>query len=42
MVKSMSMHKKDNLGTVKSNFVTSCLVFGGLIPTPKSYTMQVI
>ena len=41
MFKSMSMHKKDNLGTVKSNFVT-CLVFGGLIPTPKSYTIQVI
>ena len=32
MVKSMSMHKQDSKGIVKSNFVISCLTFKGLIP----------
>ena len=27
MLKSMSIHQKDNDGIVKSNFVTSCLAF---------------
>ena len=32
MFKSMSIHHRENKGTVKSNFVTSCLTFKGLIP----------
>ena len=33
MLKSMSIHQRDNKGIVKSNFVTSCLAFRGSIPT---------
>ena len=33
MIKSMSMHKKDNRGETKSNFVTSCLTFNSSILT---------
>ena len=32
MLKSMSMHKMDNKGTIKSNFFTLCLVFRRSIP----------
>ena len=32
MLKSMSIHQRDNKGTVKSNFVASCLAFRGSIP----------
>ena len=37
MLKSMSMHKRDSKGTIKSDFVTSCLTFRGLIPTTSIY-----
>ena len=33
MLKSVSMHKRDSLGTTKFNFIISCLTFRGLIPT---------
>ena len=33
MLKSMSMHKNDSKGRVKSDFVTSCLAFKGSITT---------
>ena len=33
MLKSMSIHQRDNMGIVKSNFVKSCLDFRGSIPT---------
>ena len=33
MLKSISMHRRDNKWIVKFNFVTSCLAFSGLIPT---------
>ena len=33
MLKSMSMHKKDDNETIKFDFVTSCLTFRGSIPT---------
>ena len=33
MHKSMLIYQKDSKGIVKSNFVTSRLAFGGLIPT---------
>ena len=32
MIKSKPIHQKDSIGTIKSNFVTSCLAFRGLIP----------
>ena len=32
MLKSMLIHQTDSKGIVKSNFVTSCLTFMGLIP----------
>ena len=35
MLKLMSMRKKDSKGTIKSNFVTSCLAFRVSIPTKK-------
>ena len=33
MLKLMSIHQMDGKRIVKSNFVTSCLSFRGLIPT---------
>ena len=33
MLKSMSIHQRDNKGIVKFNFLTSCLTFMGSIPT---------
>ena len=33
ILKSTSMHKKNNKGTMKSNFVVSCITFRGSIPT---------
>ena len=33
MLKSMSIHQRDNKWIVKSNFVTSCLAFRDSIPT---------
>ena len=33
ILKLMSMHKKDSKGIVKSNFITSCFTFKGLILT---------
>ena len=33
MLKSISIHQRENKGIVKSNFVISCLAFRGLIPT---------
>ena len=35
MLKSISMHRRDDKRIVQSNFITSCLAFKGSIPTPK-------
>ena len=40
MLKSMSMHKKDNKGKVKSNFVTSCSIFKGLISIGSKFIVK--
>ena len=39
MLKTMLMHKKDNKGTIKFNFVISCLVFKDSIPTRAKLTI---
>ena len=39
MLKSMSIHQRDSKRIVKSNFVTSCLVFKGLISTVVHYLL---
>ena len=42
MLKSMSMHKRDNKKTNKFDFVTSCVVFRGLIPIEISLKDEVL
>ena len=37
MLKSITMHKKDSKGKVKSNFVISCFDVRGSIPINKSF-----
>ena len=36
MLKSMSIYQRDSMWMVKSNFVTSCLLFWGSIPITNS------
>ena len=42
MLKSISIHQKDNKGMVKSNFVISCLAFRGLVLTSTSVIVNII